>query len=62
MTKSKMKQCSFRIPVAEKIDTPYLERWSINCGCGVTIFGNSKEDAERTWREHVHVESKRVDP
>ena len=55
------RKCSFRMPAAEQIDAPYLERWVIYCNCGVTVFGNSKEDAERTWREHVNSEPKKVE-
>lgn len=50
----KKKKCSFRLPVAEKVDgVPYRERWVIYCDCGTTIFGNTKIECEDTWRRHV---------
>ena len=52
--KEKARICSFRMPVAERIEgVPYLERGAIYCACGTTIFGNSKEDAQDTWLRHV---------
>ena len=51
---SKKKRCDFRMPTAVRFDgIPYGERWAIYCACGTTIFGNSKEEAEGTWKKHV---------
>ena len=51
---AKKRKCDFRLPTAVQVNgVPYLERWVIECGCGLTIFGNSKGDAENAWRHHV---------
>ena len=50
---TKKKKCDFRMPDAELIDSAYTERWAIYCSCGTTIFGNSKEQCENTWRRHI---------
>lgn len=50
----KKPKCSFRLPVAEKVDgVPYLDRWVIYCDCGCTIFGNTEAEAQSTWYRHI---------
>ena len=50
---TKKKKCDFRMPTAKLIDSAYTERWAIYCSCGTTIFGNSKEETEETWKKHA---------
>lgn len=51
---TKKKKCDFRMPVAEQLDQiPYGERWAIYCSCGTTIWGDTKEQCENTWKAHV---------
>ena len=50
---SKKQRCDFRLPQAEKVDTPYLERWMVHCNCGVTLLGNTRQEVEDAWMRHV---------
>ena len=55
MTKDKTlyRKCSAEMPEPEQVTgVPYMERWVIYCACGTTIFGNSKEEAESSWKDH----------
>lgn len=33
-------------------DSAYGQRWIIYCSCGTTVFGNSEEEARRTYQLH----------
>lgn len=47
------RKCSRVIPEAMRLEgVPYLDRYVIYCDCGLTIFGNTKDLCEQTWRKH----------
>ena len=51
---AKKRKCDFRIPPVMRLDgIPYGERWAIYCSCGTTIFSNTKEGAETSWKRHA---------